>query len=129
MSSRAIGYPHLDVLTVRADALQLALVGEFAGEELDGRIVLAGGPEPVEFGEALHAEFTQGNFGIEPERRLEIFRFEQASGEVVQALAKRVEVERRDAQPGGHRVATVTQQQIAAVAQRRREIKTGNAPT
>ena len=92
MRGGAVGDPHFEVLLLRAHALGRALVGQVAGEELDGRIALAGRPQLVKGGQTIQGDVGKADLGVEAEGRLQVVGFERAAGELVEAGAEGVEV-------------------------------------
>ncbi len=125
---RSIGDPELDVLFVGAHALERTLICQPPGEELHAGIPLPRRFEPGKFGQRFRGDFVQADFRIEPQRGLQVFRFERTAGQIVEAPTKSFELLRVDRQSGRQGVTAVTHEQVGAFAQRRGQIKAGNAP-
>ena len=125
VSGGAVGDPQFEVLLLRAHALRRALLGQVAGEELDGRIPLAGRPQLVQGGQTFQGDVVQADLGIEAQGRLQVVGLEGAAGELVEAGAEGVQVGGCQAQARGHRVAALAEQQVAALAQRGGQVETG----
>ncbi len=98
-----------------------------AGTELNAGIAHACLFETGQFLQTLHGQFTDRDFGIDAKGRLELFGLQCAASECVHAFTKGVELVRTNAQAGGHGVATVAHEQVAALAQGGREIESFDA--
>jgi len=98
-----------------------------AGAELHGGISLAGGAQAVEVRRAVQSDFIETDFAIEAERACKSSGFSVRRAWSLRARAEGIEIRGGDAQRGGHRVATVAQEQVIALAEGGSEIKAGNA--
>src|SRR6266566_2763285 len=101
VAGSAVGEPHFDVLFISAHAEVGALVGEVAGDKLDGGIALAGGFEAVEDGEGIESYFFEADFGVEAEGRVKVIGLEMLAGESVEARAKGFKIAGRNGKAGG----------------------------
>ena len=129
VSGSAVGDPQLEVLLLHTHALRRALLGQVAGEELDGGIPLARRSQLVQGGEAFQGGVVKADLGIEAEGRLQVVGLERAAGELVEAGAEGGQVGGCQAQASGHGVAALAEQQVAALTQRGGQVEPGDART
>jgi hypothetical protein len=94
---------------------------------LNRGISLAGGFETVEDVERLGANFFEADFGIEVKRRLQGLDLEMLARQVIEPSAKGFKVFGRDGEAGGHGVAAMTNEEVAAVAEGGGKVEAGNA--
>ena len=123
----AVGEPHFDVLFIVADALEWALVNEVARAELDGGVALAHRFEAAEMSESGEADFVETDFGIDAQRGFEFLVLKALARDFVEVGTESVKFIRSEADSGGHGVTAVAHEQVIALAQSGREVKTGDA--
>ena len=71
---QAVRHPHFDVLLLRADALERALMRKIPRAKLHRRIPLPGRLQSFQFGERIKIHFVQADFRVNAQRRLQILR-------------------------------------------------------
>ena len=92
--SSSVVNPQFEVLFLSTDVERGAMQVEFAGEQLNGRIILACGAQLGERRKAFQMQIYQAHFGVEAQRRLEFLGLESIQGKLVEAGAKSLEVGR-----------------------------------
>ena len=91
------------------------------------RIAHAMRAERGQFFESFEGEFAQSHFAVQSQGGLELFGFEPAPGQGIEAVAQGIQLLGFKGQTRRHRVATVAHQQVRTIAQRGGQVESFDA--
>ena len=110
-----------------AHASRWLLMGEAADAKADSRISHASRLQTFQRGDVFDRHVAECDFRIDSQVWLKMFWLELGARDFVQAGAERIDFCRVDGDAGGHGVAAVADEQVAAFPQAGGEIETFNA--